>query len=190
MTDRTPKPLEQYQHFKGGRYQVLCLAEKEDTGETLVIYQAMYGEGKIYARSLSSFTSSVDPAKYPAAVQRYRFLRVLPPEEDETASENSGETEDAVPVSQEQVSSEEESEEEALLLDPAVEQFLDAERMEEKLDALTRARGRITDDMIDIMATSMGIEIEPGPIQERYEDLKGCLLTISRYELDRTRFRH
>ena len=38
-----------YQHFKGKQYKVLAIAEHTETSENLVIYQALYGEGKIYA---------------------------------------------------------------------------------------------------------------------------------------------
>ena len=39
-----------YNHFKNKQYKVLHLAEHTETAETLVVYQALYGEQKIYAR--------------------------------------------------------------------------------------------------------------------------------------------
>ena len=47
---------------------------------------------------------------------------------------------------------------------------------------------RITNDMIDTMAVAAGLEIEPGTVDERWSDLRECLLTIGRYEQSRDHF--
>ncbi len=62
-----------YRHFKGDHYLVEALATDSETGEPLVIYRKLYGDGSLWVRPLSMFLEKVDRAKYPDCPQEYRF---------------------------------------------------------------------------------------------------------------------
>lgn len=177
-----PKPHEIYKHFKGNLYQIVAIAQHTETDEQLVVYQAMYGDFKIYARPLEMFTSRVDREKYPDASQEFRF------ELQGADSAGRREAERTVTVQPKaQAASSEPEQIGELNLDPLVLEFLDADSYEQRLNILTALHHRITDDMITTMAIACDVEVEEGSTEERYASLKSCLLTLEKYECNRLR---
>ena len=210
-----PKPHEIYKHFKGNLYQIVTIAQHSETGEQLVIYQAMYGDFKIYARPLAMFTSEVDKVKYPEVQQRFRFeLQGADADRQirETDEVNGGQTitqavptatardaaiwtaqaaavQDAATVAAQATAqpASVETQPEEPELDPLVLEFLDADSYEQKLNILAGLHHRITDEMITTMAIACDIEVNDGETEERYEELKNCLLTMEKFECNRLR---
>ena len=195
-----PKPHEIYKHFKGNLYQIVTIAQHSETGEQLVIYQAMYGDFKTYARPLAMFTSEVDKVKYPEVQQRFRFeLQGADADrqtrESDTVSGAQDASTGAVPTATTQgvavqsvaPAAQIEVAEEEPTLDPLVLEFLDADSYEQKLNILAGLHHRITDEMITTMAIACDIEVNDGETEERYEELKNCLLTMEKFECNRLR---
>ena len=223
-----PRPQEIYKHFKGNLYQIVAIAEHSETGEQLVVYQALYGDFRTYARPLTMFTSRVDHAKYPEVTQKFRFA-LQGPEGDRQERESQSQPSESpaaapsrqhaespatplpqpAPCSAENVSTvsgaaptaapespkpaletppgtDMEAAEE-LTLDPLVLEFLDADTYEQRLNILAALHHRITDEMITTMAIACDIEVNEGKLEERYDALKSCLLTLEKYECNRMR---
>ena len=62
-----------YRHYKGDYYIVRAIARHSETGEQMVLYQALYGDGELWARPLTLFMDKVDRAKHPDVKQKNRL---------------------------------------------------------------------------------------------------------------------
>ena len=191
-----PKPHEIYKHFKGNLYQVVTIAEHSETGEQLVIYQALYGDFKTYARPLVMFTGEVDRQRYPEVTQRFRFelqgtdadrqireteaAGVEHPVSTQTTVTASQPAAQATPIVAQNIAAQatataaqttiapvSPAEDEEPALDPLVLEFLDADSYEEKLNILAGLHHRITNEMITTMAIACDIEVNDGETEER-----------------------
>ena len=62
-----------YRHFKGNCYLVEDVAKDSESGQEMVIYRQLYGDGSLWGRPKDMFLSKVDKEKYPEVTQTYRF---------------------------------------------------------------------------------------------------------------------
>ncbi|MEG1782985.1 MAG: DUF1653 domain-containing protein [Oscillospiraceae bacterium] len=62
-----------YRHFKGKEYRVLYEARHSETLETMVVYQALYGEGGIWVRPAEMFFEEItrDGKTFP----RFQYIK-------------------------------------------------------------------------------------------------------------------
>ena len=56
--------LGKYKHFKGNEYQVIGIAKHSETLESMVVYQALYGEKGIWVRPASMWNEIVEKDGY------------------------------------------------------------------------------------------------------------------------------
>jgi hypothetical protein len=52
-------PLGRYRHYKGKDYSVVGFARHSETGEVMVLYVPLYGEGGYWVRPLAMFTEEI-----------------------------------------------------------------------------------------------------------------------------------
>ena len=182
--NQIPQAGEIYQHFKGKLYRIVALATHTETGEQLVIYQALYGEFQVFASPLSMFLEKVDAKKYPDAAGKDRFMRIpmaeaaAVPQPVPAPSENPVEPRPAAASSESPVEPQP---------DPGLLAFLDADSYEEKLEVFASLEGKVDLHMLNAIAASLDLELSEGSLEEQYDTLKSCLMTLARYECNRLR---
>lgn len=194
--DREIQVGEIYRHFKGNRYEIIALGMNADTRENVVIYKALYGEGRVFVRSYAGFVSEVNRKKYPDADQKYRFERVddEAPDEDLEAEEEAvtpamGETlsaaadliaNAAVEAVTEPPLPKSDLGEEAV--NPRLLEFLETRSFEKKLHILRQMEAEMDDKLLDDMAASLDVVIPDGDIQTRIRGLKNCIATFDKFD--------
>ena len=192
-----PRPGDFYKHFKDKLYQIITVAEHSETGEALVIYQALYGEYKTYARPLSMFLSEVDHDKYPGVSAKYRFERVdVKTYQNITELHHIGnilerhreipkpEPKEPEPLPEKELPNpgehrQEKEQQDLLIL------FLDAESNEERLEILRRNEDRISETVLDSIGLSMDFPLSGDDRGKKLRDLEGFIKTKMKYEKTR-----
>lgn len=183
-----------YRHFKDRLYQIVAVAEHSETGERMVVYQALYGDYRVYVRPYEMFVSEVDHEKYPEVTQKYRFELVEPsgdgqpvrteavqqkPCTRETRPET-GEEKKPVPAAGKQSP-------DAGSVNPILLEFLDAETLEEKLHIMIFGRNQMDDNLLNNIAISLDLVVDEKSTQEKYDEILNCLSMMEKFECNRLR---
>ena len=61
-----------YRHFKGGEYEVLCVALHSETKEPMVVYRALYGEHTVWVRPAEMWNETVE--REGAVYRRFEYI--------------------------------------------------------------------------------------------------------------------
>ena len=175
-----PAAGERYRHFNNRLYQVVTVAKHSETGEKMVIYQALYGDFEVYARPLSMFMGEVDHKKYPDVTQKYRFEKIESIFTEESLVEKQEET------GKELVEPKEGTEKEIMPNDVLMN-FLDADTYAEKLKIVRGMKKHIDNKMVHDFAVCLDIVLDEKPLEEQIRDIENCLKTYVKYECSRLR---
>ena len=173
-TQNIPRSGDLYRHFKGNLYQIVALAEHSETGEEMVVYQALYGDYRVWVRPLSMFLSEVDHEKYPEVRQRLRFEPVLRDglsEIRETGKKTEEEPEEPKP-------------------NPYMMEFfdaLDSDSYDDKLKAAARLRGHVTQKEMDDIYVVLDMQPVDGSVDEQLSAVRSHLLLLRKFDGDRLR---
>ena len=185
MEYRIPKKGEIYRHFKGSLYEIVLIARDSETLEEKVVYKEVDGESA-YVRSLPMFVSLVDKEKYPNVTQEFRFELVQEACPSQMIQE-------AVALQRESqketfVTEKEDAGEKVQIVDrDMIMEYLELDSVDNKLDYLIRAKDRITEPFVSVVAQSLEFVENEGELSERYEEILRYLRTVAKYESGRLR---
>lgn len=167
-----PVPGEFYRHFKNKMYQIVAVACHSETGEKMVVYQALYGEFKVWVRPLTNFMEEVDREKYPNAGQKFRFER-----EEGNISEEALDGKEEKPPCQPGV--------DAWLLD-----FFDAmdeKKYDKMLKTLEEFSSKATRKEVDDICTVLDIQVSGESAGEQIADIRRHILMLKKFDGERLR---
>ncbi len=172
-----PVPGTFYRHFKNRFYQIVGIAYHSETGDPMVVYQALYGDFRLWVRPLSMFMEEVDREKYPDADQRYRFEKVQKPGNS------------AVTVSDSGKSGNPPKEDYGLGRAELMEFFdaMDEKNHDKMLEALARLAGHATQKEIDDICVVLDMKTVGVSIPEQIADIRRHILMLKKFDGDRLR---
>ena len=191
-SEKRPVPGALYRHFKNKLYQVIAVAEHTETEEELVIYQALYGDFRVYARPLPMFLSPVDREKYPDAAQELRFQPVDRKTLGRENAQGGGESqsgEESASAGEPRSGGESREERRIPGGEDFILRFFDEESIGGKLELLEREGGGLTERTLEIICGGMDIPVTVGDggTEDLLYVLRRYLQTQMRYEGDRFR---
>ena len=164
-TRTLPVPGEFYRHFKNRMYQIVAIAYHSETEEAMVVYQALYGEKKIWVRPLDMFMEEVDRKKYPDVEQKYRFEKVEADSVEEAAAE-------------------------AKPMNPYLLAFFDAmddKHYDKMLEALMKLSGQATQKEIDDICMVLDMQTVSDTIADQVIEIRRQIQMLRKFDGERLR---
>lgn len=212
----TPRPGEIFYLAKDKPYQIVTMGIHKETCESMVIYQALFGDFRTYVLPLSKFMKEVEDSK-DHIIDNKPVSNSLT--EDITDKDN---TSNYTDIGNHGITIDEDDNKNTVIVNSDIEKssfsidkdhigdsqnkeitvnenntpekgynvlisFLDADSYGEKLEILTTNIKAIDDRILNNMAASIDCTIEEGPLDQRLQELIYCLQQMSRFEDRRLR---
>ena len=180
--NNTPRPGEIFYLAKDKPYQIITLGIHKETCESMVIYQALFGEYGTYVLPISKFLDEIKGAAYTVTHNKNTYTKQGIERGNSDTEEVQGidRTEDTSNLAGD-IDNTSEKVNEVLL------SFLDADSYSKKLEVITSNIKAIDDRLINDMAVSLDCTVDDGPIDQRLQGLIYCLKQLSRFEARRLR---
>ncbi|NLO09036.1 MAG: DUF1653 domain-containing protein [Clostridiales bacterium] len=167
--DKTPRTGEIFYLTKDKPYQVITMGIHKETSESMVIYQALFGDYGTFVLPLSKF---MDEVRGEVTYEKGNS--------DTDTKLGTEQIEDAQDVHEQKDDSQDKVN--GILLS-----FLDADSYSKKLEVITSNIKAIDDRLINDMAVSLDCTVDDGPIDQRLHGLIYCLKQLSRFDVKRLR---
>lgn len=170
--EKAPRPGEIFYLTKDKPYQIITMGIHKETCESMVIYQALFGDFKTFVLPLSKFVKEMQREGSLVC-----FTETEAPDNMKKESEK-----DVASCTTDNDSRKSQDKVDNILLS-----FLDADTYSQKLEIITTNIQAIDNRLINNMAASLDCTIEEGPLDHRLQELIYCLKQMSRFEDRRLR---
>ena len=179
--ERSVYPGEFYRHFKNKLYQIVAVAVHSETGEKMVVYQALYGDFGVYVRPYEMFVSEVDHEKYPGVSQKYRFERVQPGEAIAPDTKNV-----RVPAPENEGGHKEDAEKN-FCPPPAFLKFLETDDFAVRMECLKAMEQTVTQQELDSIYVVLDMKPESGSVKAQVGAIRRFLAMQEHFKGKRLR---
>ena len=181
-----PVPGEFYRHFKNKMYQIVTIAYHSENQEPMVVYQALYGDYKVWVRPLAMFMEEVDHEKYPEVTQKYRFEKVTPGNPETTAAETSEpRVETSVAVKETDHFSAENGYGGERPMSPYLLEFFDAmdvKNYDKMLEAVAKMAAHATRKEVDDICMVLDLQPTGDSVAELAAEIRRHILMLKRFD--------
>lgn len=197
-----PKPGDILNRSTDKPYQVVAIATNAETGETMIVYQALFGDFTTYVGTPEAFMQVLSGQELiptlhsrQSEVKQKAVQQTVSNDKNISANINEGIISDPnnpkVNTPEDNISEEAGNNDNVDTIDGAVSsillKFLDAESYHKKLEVISSNRKHLTDRLINDMAVALDCAVDDGPMEDRIRGLINCLQTMSRFENRRLR---